>query len=115
MRKLFFYSLFTLTFVLLGCQNQPKLKSFNNVITADDSLGSVGSSFAAYLAGITEVNSLRPHYLCPKCRYSDFDSDIVKKYHDENTCGIDLPDAVCPKCGEKLMKLGFDIPFETFL
>ena len=79
------------------------------------SRGSVGSSFAAYLAGITEVNSLRPHYLCPKCRYSDFDSDIVKKYHEENTCGIDLPDAVCPKCGEKLMKLGFDIPFETFL
>ncbi|MBQ8955486.1 MAG: PolC-type DNA polymerase III, partial [Lachnospiraceae bacterium] len=79
------------------------------------SRGSVGSSFAAYLAGITEVNSLRPHYLCPKCKYSDFDSDIVKKYHEENTCGIDLPDAVCPECGEKLQKMGFDIPFETFL
>ncbi len=79
------------------------------------SRGSVGSSFAAYLAGITEVNSLRPHYLCPKCKYYDFDSDIVKEYHDTNTCGIDLPDAVCPVCGEKLQKLGFDIPFETFL
>ncbi len=79
------------------------------------SRGSVGSSFAAYLAGITEVNSLRPHYLCPKCRYSDFDSDVVMKYHEENTCGIDLPDAVCPECGEKLQKMGFDIPFETFL
>ncbi|MBQ9607789.1 MAG: PolC-type DNA polymerase III [Lachnospiraceae bacterium] len=79
------------------------------------SRGSVGSSFAAYLAGITEVNSLRPHYLCPKCKYSDFDSDIVKKYHEDNTCGIDLPDAVCPECGEKLQKMGFDIPFETFL
>ena len=79
------------------------------------SRGSVGSSFAAYLAGITEVNSLRPHYLCPKCKYSDFDSDIVMKYHEDNTCGVDLPDAVCPECGEKLMKMGFDIPFETFL
>ena len=79
------------------------------------SRGSVGSSFAAYLAGITEVNSLRPHYLCPKCQYSDFESDTVRRYHDENTCGIDLPDAVCPVCGEKLGKMGFDIPFETFL
>ncbi|MBO5551687.1 MAG: PolC-type DNA polymerase III, partial [Lachnospiraceae bacterium] len=79
------------------------------------SRGSVGSSFAAYLAGITEVNSLRPHYLCPKCKYSDFDSEIVIRYHEENTCGIDLPDAVCPVCGEKLQKMGFDIPFETFL
>lgn len=79
------------------------------------SRGSVGSSFAAYLAGITEVNSLRPHYLCPGCKYSDFDSDIVMKYHESNTCGIDLPDAVCPECGEKLQKMGFDIPFETFL
>ncbi|MCR5409436.1 MAG: PolC-type DNA polymerase III [Lachnospiraceae bacterium] len=79
------------------------------------SRGSVGSSFAAYLAGITEVNSLRPHYLCPKCRYSDFTSDTVMKAHQNNECGIDLPDAVCPECGEKLQKLGFDIPFETFL
>ena len=79
------------------------------------SRGSVGSSFAAYLAGITEVNSLRPHYLCPECKYSDFDSETVMKYHEENTCGIDLPDADCPVCGAKLLKLGFDIPFETFL
>ena len=79
------------------------------------SRGSVGSSFAAYLAGITEVNSLQPHYLCPKCKYSDFDSETVKQYRESNTCGIDLPDAVCPVCGEKLLKMGFDIPFETFL
>lgn len=79
------------------------------------SRGSVGSSFVAYMAGITEVNSLAPHYLCPKCHYYDFDSDEVKKYADEGLCGVDMPDKVCPKCGEKLMKMGFDIPFETFL
>ncbi|MBR1875524.1 MAG: PolC-type DNA polymerase III [Lachnospiraceae bacterium] len=79
------------------------------------SRGSVGSSFAAYLAGITEVNSLPPHYLCPKCHYSDFDSDEVKQYSAVGTCGIDMPDKTCPVCGEKLDKFGFDIPFETFL
>ncbi|MCR4590131.1 MAG: PolC-type DNA polymerase III [Lachnospiraceae bacterium] len=79
------------------------------------SRGSVGSSFAAYMSGITEVNSLAPHYLCPKCHYSDFESETVKKAHEEGLCGCDLPDQVCPECGEKLMKMGFDIPFETFL
>ncbi len=79
------------------------------------SRGSVGSSFAAFMSGITEVNSLAPHYLCPKCHYSDFDSDVVKKAHEDGICGCDLPDKVCPECGEKLLKLGFDIPFETFL
>lgn len=79
------------------------------------SRGSVGSSFVAYMAGITEVNSLAPHYLCPKCHYNDFDSDEVKKYAEDGMCGIDMPDRVCPECGEKLLKLGFDIPFETFL
>ena len=79
------------------------------------SRGSVGSSFAAYMSGITEVNSLAPHYLCPKCRYSDFESETVKKAHEEGLCGCDLPDKTCPVCGEKLQKMGFDIPFETFL
>ncbi len=77
------------------------------------SRGSVGSSFVAYLASITEVNSLTPHYLCPNCHYSDFDSDEVKAY--ASMAGCDLPDKVCPRCGHKLSKLGFNIPFETFL
>lgn len=77
------------------------------------SRGSVGSSFVAYLAGITEVNSLSPHYLCPKCYYYDFDSEEVKAYG--GGAGCDMPDKVCPVCGTPLRKEGFDIPFETFL
>ncbi len=77
------------------------------------SRGSVGSSFAATMAGITEVNPLSPHYYCKKCHYSDFDSDEVKAY--AGGCGWDMPDKVCPVCGEPLIKDGFDIPFETFL
>jgi DNA polymerase-3 subunit alpha (Gram-positive type) len=65
------------------------------------------------MAGITEVNSLHPHYLCPKCHYVDFDSPEVRKY--DGMAGCDMPDKNCPKCGTKLQKLGFDIPFETFL
>lgn len=77
------------------------------------SRGSVGSSFVAYLAGITEVNSLSPHYLCPKCYYYDFDSEEVKAY--SGGAGCDMPDKTCPVCGTPLRKEGFDIPFETFL
>ena len=77
------------------------------------SRGSVGSSFAATMAGITEVNPLSPHYICPKCHYVDFDSEEVKQY--SGRAGVDMPDAICPNCGEKLKKEGFDIPFETFL
>lgn len=77
------------------------------------SRGSVGSSFAATMAGITEVNPLSPHYICPKCHYVDFDSEEVKQY--SGRAGVDMPDAFCPNCGEKLNKEGFDIPFETFL
>ena len=77
------------------------------------SRGSVGSSFVATMAGITEVNPLSPHYYCKKCFYSDFDSDEVRAY--AGGCGWDMPDKKCPVCGEPLMKDGFDIPFETFL
>ncbi len=79
------------------------------------SRGSVGSSFAANMAGITEVNSLPPHYICPNCKYSDFESETVKAYAMEEASGCDMPDQVCPVCGEMLHKDGHDIPFQTFL
>lgn len=77
------------------------------------SRGSVGSSFVATMAGITEVNPLSPHYYCKNRHYSDFYSDEVKKF--AGMAGCDMPDKLCPVCGEKLIKDGFDIPFETFL
>lgn len=77
------------------------------------SRGSVGSSFVATMAGITEVNPLSPHYYCQECHYSDFESEEVRSY--AGGCGFDMPDKPCPKCGAPLVKAGFDIPFETFL
>ncbi|MBQ6319152.1 MAG: PolC-type DNA polymerase III, partial [Lachnospiraceae bacterium] len=77
------------------------------------SRGSVGSSFVATMAGITEVNPLPPHYYCSSCHYVDFDSDEVRAY--AGRAGCDMPDKLCPKCGAPLKKDGFDIPFETFL
>lgn len=77
------------------------------------SRGSVGSSFVATMAGISEINPLPAHYYCPECHYYDFDSEEVKAYAGSSAC--DMPDKECPVCGHMLEKEGHDIPFETFL
>ncbi|MBQ7059146.1 MAG: PolC-type DNA polymerase III [Firmicutes bacterium] len=77
------------------------------------SRGSVGSSFAATMAGITEVNPLKAHYYCPKCHFTDFDPEEARGV--AGMSGFDLPDRNCPVCGTKLKKDGQEIPFEVFL
>ncbi len=79
------------------------------------SRGSVGSSFVATMMGITEVNPLPAHYVCPKCKYSEFQDEEGKDYAFNYSSGYDLPDKTCPKCGEALNKEGQDMPFATFL
>ncbi len=73
------------------------------------SRGSVGSSFAATMSGITEVNPLPPHYLCPECKHLEW-GDL-----QEYDCGVDMPEKKCPVCGAEYLREGFNIPFETFL
>ena len=77
------------------------------------SRGSVGSSLAATLLGVSEVNPLKPYYICPRCHHIEYGTEETKKY--ENDTGFDMPEKNCPECNTKMQKDGVNIPFETFL
>lgn len=79
------------------------------------SRGSVGSSFIAFLMGITEVNALPAHYVCSKCKHTIFDDEEGAPYGKKYSSGYDLPNKDCPKCSTKMRKEGQDMPFATFL
>ncbi len=95
--------------------SQKLVKHSNDAGYLVGSRGSVGSSFVACMMGITEVNALPAHYLCYHCKYSEFNNDAGEPYGKELASGYDLPDKICPKCGNPLGKEGQDMPFATFL